>query len=217
MAPDQPEPLLGIGDTAAAMGASRTAAEAYERVLRLRPQSAAARIGYGLVLLDLDEADAALGQCREALRLGARDPRLYNALGVALDLLGRHDEAQAAYSEGIVQEAENIALRNNMALSLALGGQFDAAIERLRILVQEPEAGGRVRQNLALVYALAGQTQNAAVVARQDLSEHEVANNLAFYESLRGLSGRPLAEAVFRGQVGDARLQLQQEIPPAAL
>lgn len=35
MAPDQPEPLLGIGDTAAAMGASRTAAEAYERALRL--------------------------------------------------------------------------------------------------------------------------------------------------------------------------------------
>lgn len=216
MAPDQPEPLLGIGGTAAAMGASRTAAEAYERALRLRPQDAAARIGYGMVLLDLDEPEAAVEQCREGLRLGAREPRVFNALGIALDLLGGHGEAQNAYRQGIDQEAENVALRNNLALSLALDGQYEDAIEKLRSLVRDPGAGGRIRQNLALVYALAGQAQDAAVVARQDLSEHEVANNLAFYESLRTLSGRPLAEAVFRGQIGNAQLQLQQEIPPAA-
>lgn len=216
MAPDQPEPLLGIGDTAAAMGASRTAAGAYERALRLTPQNAAARIAYGTVLLDLDEPEAALEQCREALRTGGSNPRVLNVLGVSLDLLGRHDEAQDAYREGLAQAAETIALRNNLALSLALGGHYGEAIETLKILAREPEGGGRIRQNLALVYALAGQLENAAIVARQDLSEREVANILTFYQFLRTLSGRNLAEAVFRAPLGNAPLQLQQEISPTA-
>jgi Flp pilus assembly protein TadD len=135
-------------------------------------------------------------------------------LGVSFDLLGRHDEAQDAYRQGLAQAAETISLRNNLALSQALGGRYEEAIESLRILAREPEAGGRIRQNLALVYALAGQPETAALVAGQDLSENEVANNLAFYESLRTLSGRNLAEAVFRAQLGDAPLQRQQESGP---
>jgi Flp pilus assembly protein TadD len=216
MAPNQPEPLRGIGDTAAAMGASRTAAEAYEQVLRLTPQDPAARIAYGTVLLDLDEPEAALEQCREALRTGGGNTRVLNTLGISLDLLGRHDEAQDAYRQGLAQAPENMALRNNLALSLALAGQYEEAIETLNVLVREPEAGGRIRQNLALVYALAGQPENAAIVARQDLSEPEVVNNLAFYQSLRTLSGRNLAKAVFHAQRGNAQLQLQQDSPPTA-
>jgi hypothetical protein len=57
---------------------------------------------------------------------------------------------------------------------------------------------------LALVYALAGRTNEAMAVARQDLSERDARNNLALYESLRGLGGRALAEAVFHGSVGRA-------------
>ncbi len=57
--------------------------------------------------------------------------------------------------------------------------------------------GPRARRNLALVYALAGADEQAAAVARADLKEWQVQNNLLYYDLLQGLSGRELAAAVF--------------------
>ena len=81
-------------------------------------------------------------------------------------------------------------------MSLALAGAFDESIEMLRELAAAPGATPRVRQNLALVYGLAGQPERAAAVARIDLDEASVRNNLAYYQALRGLSGRSRAAAI---------------------
>ncbi len=91
-------------------------------------------------------------------------------------------------------------LRNNLALSLALTGDFDEAARILREIAADPLATVRNRQNLALVYGLAGQPAKAARIARMDLGEAAVRNNLAYYETLRALSGQAKAAAVFRRQ-----------------
>jgi Flp pilus assembly protein TadD len=88
-------------------------------------------------------------------------------------------------------------MRNNLALSIALGGEHEKAAAMLRELAGDPMVGSRARRNLALVYALAGADEQAATVARADLKEWQVQNNLVYYGMLRGLSGRDLAAAVF--------------------
>ncbi len=91
-------------------------------------------------------------------------------------------------------------LRNNLALSLALADDFDEAARILREITADPLATVRNRQNLALVYGLAGQPAEAAKIARMDLDEADVRSNLAYYETLRALSGHAKAAAVLRGQ-----------------
>lgn len=60
----------------------------------------------------------------EAVRvLSARpssDPALVNDLGVALDVLGKHRQAQAAYHEALLMQPGMRSATNNLALSLAL-------------------------------------------------------------------------------------------------
>jgi len=97
---------------------------------------------------------------------------------------------------GMERSPDDVNLRNNLALSLALAGAFDESIEMFRELAAAPGATPRVRQNLALVCGLAGQSEQAATVARIDLDDASVRNNLAYYQTLRGLSGRSRAAAI---------------------
>ena len=64
-------------------------------------------------------------------------------------------------------------------------------IKILSQVAADPTATPRNRRNLALVYGLSGDRVRAARIGREDLSEGEVENNLAYYERLRAL---PLAE-----------------------
>jgi Flp pilus assembly protein TadD len=95
---------------------------------------------------------------------------------------------------------DNLALRNNLALSLALSNESEDAIGILRELAQEPGAAGRVRQTLALVHAISGRLDAAADLARQSMSSADARNTIAFFRSLQGLKGTPLAEAVLFGR-----------------
>ncbi|MCH8038427.1 MAG: hypothetical protein IIC53_15070, partial [Proteobacteria bacterium] len=83
-----------------------------------------------------------------------------------------------------------------------LTGDFDEATRILREIAADPLATVRNRQNLALVYGLAGQPAKAAKIARMDLDEAAVRNNLAYYETLRALSGHAKATAVL-GRYGE--------------
>jgi Flp pilus assembly protein TadD len=64
-------------------------------------------------------------------------------------------------------------------------------------LAREPGATTRHRQNLALAYGLAGDPERAAQVARRDLDEATVRQNLKMYATLRALNDpQRIAEAV---------------------
>lgn len=202
--PAQAEPLIALGTVSARMGDADRAAGYFAEALTIAPDNADAIRGYGSALLSLNYTEEAAEQFRQALRVRPGDPRALNGLGVADDLLGRHADAQRSYRSGLAAAPGDDSIQNNLALSLALSGRYDEAIAMLRDIAAEPGHGPRIRQNLALVYALSGRIDDAASVARQDLHPSEVQNNLAFYQSLRGLSGRALAEAVFFANMGGA-------------
>lgn len=197
MRPDWPLPLIAIGKVAVALGDHRVAAESYRKAIALDPNNLSARLGYGKVLLALNRPDLAVAEFKEAVRIAPKDYRVYNGLGVAFDLLAEHQNAQRQYMEGLVIAPDNLSLRNNLALSMALVGDFDEATRVLKEIVSDPIATPRYRQNLALVYGLAGKMDMAAAIARADLSEKDVQNNLARYEAIRSMPGPDKARAIF--------------------
>jgi Flp pilus assembly protein TadD len=179
-----PGPLLGLGNALARLGALDDADQAYAKALALGAKGAAPRREYGNVLLALDRPSQAVAQFEEALK-SAQDPRIYNGLGVAHDMMGEHGRAQDFYRKGLAFDRENLGLRNNLGLSLSASGEHAAAIEVLKSVAEQPGATPRHRQNLALAYGLAGETERAAQVARRDLDEASVKRNLAHYAMLR--------------------------------
>jgi tetratricopeptide (TPR) repeat protein len=120
----------------------------------------------------------------------SNDVPAHNGLGVAFDLAGQHEAAEAAYRAGLAVAPDSMLLRNNLGLSLALAGRHQESIAMLRAVVDEPGAKARNRQNLALAYGLAGDLVAAERISRLDLDEEAVQNNLAYYAALAAVDDR---------------------------
>ncbi len=193
--PDAFAPRLGIARSAYELGRPGEAAAAYQAALEVRPDAATAKLGLGKALLADEELRAAIDTFDEMIGARRADHRPYLAKGVALDLLGRHAEAQATYRQGLEQAPDNLALKNNLGLSLAVAGEHKRAIRLLERIARDPMAPARTRQNLALAYALAGDMQGAAVAARRDLAPEVVERNLSYYRALHDLQIRRAARA----------------------
>lgn len=189
LAPEKVAPLKGLGETLAALGDMAEAADAYALAAELDPKNVDVLYGLGKTLSALGRPADAAERFQAAIDANPDDARAYNGLGVALDAQGKHQEAQQVYIDGLEIDPDNLGLKNNLGFSLLLSGNFTEAISDFEAVARHPLATARHRQNLALAYGLAGQTEKAAAIARRDLNEAEVANNLAIYARLRGLSG----------------------------
>jgi Tfp pilus assembly protein PilF/cell division septation protein DedD len=208
------------------MQAYTEAADAYQAALSIAPNDADLHRGFANVLLALGKPQLALAHLEIAVSKNGGDARIYNALGVAHDLAGRHDLAQEDYRKGLALAPDQVSLRNNLGLSQALSGDFNGGIATLSDLVSRPGATARNRQNLALVYGLAGDDVHAALVARSDLDEAAVKNNLAYFTLLRSLDDVGRTAAILGADVRAARAAAQPAgtvkdpglaaLPPAA-
>ncbi len=209
LAPRDPVPLARAGDTLAQMQAYTEAADAYQAALSIAPDDPDLHRGFANVLLALGKPQLALAHLEIAVSKNTGDARIYNALGVAHDLAGRHDLAQEDYRKGIALAPDQLSLRNNLGLSEALSGDFNGGIATLSDVVARPGATPRNRQNLALVYGLAGDDVHAALVARSDLDEAAVKNNLAYFTLLRSLDDVGRTAAILGADVRAARAAAQ--------
>jgi len=215
LAPEEPEPLVGLAETAAARGAHDAAAGFFRKALALDPRNAVARLGYGRTLLALGRTGLARQELQAAIDADPADPRAHLTLGVVHELEGEGAEARRAYQSGLEQDPDHVPLRNNLALSLALAGRTDEAIDILGQLVRGQAGGERVRRNLALAHALAGRLDDAAAIAAHDLRGPALQRTLTFFRALRELDGRRLAEAVMCGCTPPAVTPSETEpLPP---
>ncbi len=185
--PESAEPLIGLGETLNELRAYGEASEAWSRAVALAPKNVAALKGYGTALTGLNQPHLALVKFQAALAL-APEPGIYNGLGVAYDMLGEASQAQASYRSGLQGAPDDLGLVNNLGLSLALSGQHAEAIALLERAVTLPGVTVRHRQNLALAYGLSGNAERAARLARLDLDEQRVRQNLGYYQVLRSMT-----------------------------
>lgn len=197
LAPDRAEPLVGLAEIASAIGAREEAFGYYRQAVALDPGNAALRRGYGTFLLSMGLPEPAREMFAAAVAKNPQDHRSHNGLGVALDLIGRQAEAQEAYARGLAVAPGNASLHNNLALSLAIGGDRARAIALLQQQIAAGDLSPRVRQNLALAYALDGQMQEAVALAGRDLTQAELRNNVALYQTLPRLTPREVAAVAF--------------------
>ncbi len=117
--PNSPLPPAALGDTLRLLGRHREAEEIYHRVLSKHPHSGLALQGYGILLIEQNQPDAAITLLVPAVDEDTADHRVFNVLGIAYDALGDHTEAQNQYLAGLGMVPGNRSLSNNMALSLA--------------------------------------------------------------------------------------------------
>ena len=190
LAPKLTEPLLFLGFTLNQAGATAQAAEAFRRVLEIDGRNAEALRGLGLAMLHREQPELALERFRAALDI-EEDVRLYNAMGVAYDMMGDHHGAHTHYYLALDVDSDNLSARSNLGLSLALAGYYGDAVATLDQVARSPLATAEHRKTLALAYGLAGDTDMAARTGRIDLDEAAVAENLRYYEAVRQIRQQP--------------------------
>jgi len=186
--PDGAEAKMGLGQTYLSIGAPEEAAALFRDVLAKRGgDHQAARRGLATALISTGQPELAERQLEAALQADGRDYRALNAMGVVLDMQGRHAAAQEKYRQGIEIAPDYVALRSNFGLSLAISGNAQEAIQQLLPIARSRGADGRVRQNLAFAYAMAGDLENALKTSRQDLTEADAQRQLSYFMQLKAL------------------------------
>ena len=193
MEPAAIEPLSRLGAALTRLGSYEEAAGAYRTALELEPANAEMQRGLANALIALrrpQEALRFLQPTSAATEPGQTappptDPRVQNSLGVAYDMMGRHDQAQQSYRQGLSASPNDLTLKSNLALSMSLNGQHAQAVDLARQSASHPQATIRHRRTLAMILAFADREAEAADVLRSVDSEAEVARNLAYYSQLK--------------------------------
>ncbi len=194
------EALIGAGRAAVALGDGQAAAGFFARADEVDPRSPLPQAGMGAVAVANGEPEAALPYFAHAQQLGASVASIACDRGLAYDLMGQQEKAQADYRLALSGRDREEA-RRRLALSLAISGDRAGAIQTLAPLSARGDPGtARVR---ALVLALTGDTASAlsAINAAMPGSSASVA---PFLQRLPGLSPGQKAAAVELGIVPDA-------------
>src|SRR5271165_1495337 len=203
MAPFYAAPLIAAGDALLQMGSVNEAIVSYNAALVRPGDTQGAQVGLAKAFLKTGKPQLALSPLSKAMEASPDDPKLLLLLGVARDLAGQHWEAQSYYRDGLARAPGDSALTVNLALSLALSGNYPNAIVVLQPVAMSAAGSAQERQTLALIYGLNGNTAEAARLGRIDLDDASVQHNLAYYQSLRGLSPEARSQAIL--SAGPAR------------
>ncbi|CAA9494200.1 MAG: hypothetical protein AVDCRST_MAG09-224 [uncultured Sphingomonas sp.] len=150
--------LVGAGKAALDTGDVEAAVGFYGRADEINPRSWVPKIGQGAALLQMMEPASALQAFAQAERLGASAPALALERGLAFDLLGQQERAQADYRL-VLGGIDRDEARRRLALSLAISGKRLEALTTLDPLLARRDRGAiRAR---AFVLALTGDVDGA--------------------------------------------------------
>lgn len=203
--PENFDAVYGMARALNKVGAHMEALEAFQLAVKLKPKNVDALRGLGNTLIMLDRSGAAIRHFERALNR-MEDPRLFNGIAVAYDLLDDYKAAQAFYRVGLKKDSKSLTLRNNLGLSLLLSGDLDAANVELRKVVASPSATRRHRLNLALGLVLAGDSATAETVARFDLNNRSARDQIAYFETIKSLGEAKDTRAAIRAHIrGDSQ------------
>ena len=163
--PADPAPLVRLGDLRRAEGDDDQAEAAYRVALAASPRDAGASAGLAATLLRQGRGADALALL-EPLAQARPDARTLCNLGVALDMVGRQADAQAAYRRGLAAAPADADLYGNLAFSLAISGDTEAALRSMQMAAALPAGQAWQSANLVLLLAMAGREDAARTRAR---------------------------------------------------
>jgi Flp pilus assembly protein TadD len=196
--------LIGAGKAALALGDGQAAAGFFGRAEEVWPNNSQPQIGMGAALTQEGDAALALQYFTRAVQLGAVQSMVGLERGLAYDLLGNHQQAQADYRASLVGPDADEA-RRRLALSLAIGGNKAEALTVLSPLMARGDAGSA--RSRAFVLALTGDAARAraAIEAAMPGSSFQMDY---FFRRLPGLASAQKAAAVHLGIFPDGNSQV---------
>ena len=110
-------------------------------------------------------------------------------LGIAFDLLGRHDDAQRAYRRGLRIAPKDVDLRSNLALSLSLAGKHARAVRLMEELLADPSAKAGHELNFALILSLCKKDVAAERIIKAVLNDTRAEELMAQFRRIREIPG----------------------------
>ena len=146
-----------------------------------RPNDRALLVQLGRMRLRSGQAGEALTLFDRVLAADSRSSEALDGRGVALDLIGRHPEAQESYRRAQALAPNSITIANNLGLSLLLDNRPDEARAVLEPLARRPDATDRVTANYAISLAATGD-----VAAARSLMGEAGGDLAALGETFRG-------------------------------
>lgn len=126
--------LLDAGNAALALGDLDAALGFFGRALAVSPDNPQANLGMATVYMNSERPIEALSYFTKAEQSGTDSDALAVDKGLAYDLLGENDLAQASYKAALARESNAEATRR-LALSYAISGNREAFNSTLRPLV----------------------------------------------------------------------------------
>jgi Flp pilus assembly protein TadD len=184
--PRDAEALEIKADALSALGRGDEAAKSYQAALLVNPNSVAAHIGLGRAALAFD-VGLSERHFVEALQREPRNTVALIDLGIALDLQGRHDDAQRRYAEAMAITPALRAAEVNLALSLALSGRAAEGLQIIRPRIGDPSMTPQMRETMAAIAAMAQDRETAETLLRTQLTPEQIGDAISQYDRLRKL------------------------------
>src|SRR5262245_24982233 len=169
------------------------ASEAFAKVLASEPEHPEALLGLGTAKLKSGDHEGSVRTLAVACPL-ANTASACNRLGTALILVGRLDQALAAFERAQSLAPNDLDIKVNIALTQALSGRTSEAVTAMRDVAQSPLAQARHRANLVMVLGIAGRFDEAKTVNVPDMSPAQKQDLLARAKKVREATN-PLAKA----------------------
>ena len=150
------------------------ARELLSRQLAARPGQPDLSREFGTIEVLQGQAASAVPRFDVALNANPSDVRALVNKGIALDMLGRHAEAQQLYHRADALSPDDPAVRNNLAMSLMLHGRTREASDILQGMAVGTTGNPRIRNNMAVLAAASGDMARARQLTAGEISDVEL-------------------------------------------
>jgi tetratricopeptide (TPR) repeat protein len=193
--------LIDGGNAALLLGDPQAAIGFFARADEMAPGNGRVKAGLGSGLLLNENPYEALRLFEEAKKLGVPESVFASDRGLAYDLVGNSDAAQADYELALRRGGDDETIRR-YALSLGISGDRAAAEAQLDPLLRKRDAAAwRTR---AFVLAVTGDAQGAIEIADATMPKRMAASIEPFFRFMGRLTPAQQAAAAHFGQFPQA-------------
>jgi Flp pilus assembly protein TadD len=158
----------------------------FRSLIRSGASDASTVVGLGLAQLSQGQVHEAVKSLEESVAKEPDSARALESLGVAYNLIGRHDLARERLTQALQLRPGSSLIANNLGMSELMLRNLDAAEARFRLAMLLAPENVVAQNNLGLTLGLMGATEEAYDIFLLVGAEQSAHNNLGYVYLLSG-------------------------------
>lgn len=162
------------------------ATQSIKRMVKLHPDRPEPHYMMARAYLGMEQYETARKLFQRAISRDEKYAPAHAQLGVLLNMLGRHPEADVEHGKAIELDDDNAAYRNNLGFSQYMQGRLRQAVTSYLGALEHDAAQKRIHNNLAFAYAKLGSLDKAYAHFRLAGPPAQATNNLAYVAEEQG-------------------------------